>query len=630
MTNEVEASRTKHKYAEERVHATQERLQHLLSFSQTMIYTCKPSGDYAVTFISENINSQLGYEAHDFIGNSSFWAGRIHPEDKPLVFAGLSDIFEKGHHTHEYRFLHKDGTYRWMHDELNLIRDPEGNPVEIVGFWMDITDRKKMEEALRESEDEYRTIFETTGTATAIIDEDTTILLANAELQRISGYSKEDIEGKKSWAEFVRQEDLERMKEYHRLRRIDPKTAPSKYEARFMDKQGHYRNILIMVEMIPGTKKSVASLLDITELRQAEEALRKSKEMMENITQGIKEGILLLSKDLKILWANQSFLDESGYPKDEVLGNYCYKITHDRETCCGPPNDQCPIKEFQKTGKPITLSHMHLDKLGNEKFVEITAYPVKDEEGEAFQFVYLCKDVTEHKQAEQTLRESAERLRFLSSRLLAAQEAERKRISMELHDELGQALVALKLGLSSIQRKLRKDQKTLQDECEYIQESIEQIIENVRRLSRDLCPYVLEHLGLSASLQWLVDDFAKQHNIKASVHTEDIGNLFSQKTQLIIYRIFQEALTNIRKHAWANCISVVVSKRDDSFSFFIEDDGKGFDVKREMAKYLPEKGLGLMAMEEHAQMLGVPLDIWSEVGKGTRIGFTIPVNKGGI
>jgi PAS domain S-box-containing protein len=134
--------------------------------------------------------------------------------------------------------------------------------------------RRKAEEALRESEEKYRATFESTGTATTIVEEDTTISLVNSEFEKLSGYSKEEIEGKKSWTEFVVKDDLEKMKEYHRLRRIDEKLAPRNYEFRFIDRYGRIKNILITISMIPGTKKSVASLLDITEHKQREKELK--------------------------------------------------------------------------------------------------------------------------------------------------------------------------------------------------------------------------------------------------------------------------------------------------------------------------------------------------------------------
>jgi diguanylate cyclase (GGDEF)-like protein/PAS domain S-box-containing protein len=127
---------------------TKTHLEHLLTSTSAVLYSARASGDYGATFISRNIMNQLGWKAEDFIEDSSFWSNHIHPDDSPRIFAELPKLFEYGKHIQEYRFLHKDGEYRWVHDELVLIKDKDGNPKEIVGYWSDITDHKRIEEEL--------------------------------------------------------------------------------------------------------------------------------------------------------------------------------------------------------------------------------------------------------------------------------------------------------------------------------------------------------------------------------------------------------------------------------------------------------------------------------------------------
>ncbi|WP_190488944.1 PAS domain S-box protein [Microcoleus sp. FACHB-831] len=140
---------TSRKLAEVALLMTQQRLQYLLSSSPAVIYSCKASEDYGTTFISENVRSVFGYEAREFLEEPNFWRDRVHPEEIDEVMTGLAKLFDEEHHTHEYRFLHKDGTYRWMHDEAKLVRDKAGNLLEIVGYWADITERKQLEEDIR-------------------------------------------------------------------------------------------------------------------------------------------------------------------------------------------------------------------------------------------------------------------------------------------------------------------------------------------------------------------------------------------------------------------------------------------------------------------------------------------------
>jgi PAS domain S-box-containing protein len=178
-----------------------------------------------------------------------------------------------------YGFVARDETMRFCELSGSPVTE-KGRIIGMISIARDITEHKRAQEALKQSESWYRTIFENTGTAILTIEEDTTISLANTEFEKLSGYSKKEIEGRKHWEEFVVPEDMERMLTQHRLRRHDAESAPKKYEFRFVDKDGAIKDIVLSIDMIPGTKKSIASLLDITERKQGEEKLQRTLESL--------------------------------------------------------------------------------------------------------------------------------------------------------------------------------------------------------------------------------------------------------------------------------------------------------------------------------------------------------------
>lgn len=236
----------------------------------------------------------------------------------------------------------------------------------------------------------------------------------------------------------------------------------------------------------------------------------------------------------------------------------------------------------------------------------------------------LREQIEERRRTERSLRAAENRLRVLSSHLLNAQETERRRISFELHDELGQALTTLKLHIRSIQRALPETSASLIEESESVLRYVDEIIENVRRVSRDLSPCVLDDLGLMVALRSLVEEFMKRRSVRVSIHVSDVTDWLPRRAQILVYRICQEALTNIGKHSGATHARILMKKRGHKLRCVIEDNGKGFDTDRLNMKGLKERGLGLVAMSERARMLGGRLHIWSKQGRGCRISFTIP------
>lgn len=232
---------------------------------------------------------------------------------------------------------------------------------------------------------------------------------------------------------------------------------------------------------------------------------------------------------------------------------------------------------------------------------------------------------TERRKAEACLRESEGQLRSLTTRLLVVQEEERGRIAKEMHDELGQALMLLKLQLSSVMDHLRKDQRKLGQECAYMLNEVDALIENIRRLIQDLSPTVLEELGLTAAIKLLLEEFAKHYDIEAdTVKFDDIDQLFPPPVRLGIYRIFQESFTNIGKHAKATQVSVSVRETGQQVSFLIKDNGQGFNLAGILGQENRTNGTGLFAMIERARLAGGQLVVNSRVGAGTEIALTVP------
>ncbi|MGL5035509.1 MAG: PAS domain S-box protein, partial [Microcystaceae cyanobacterium] len=145
---------TERKQREQENYLLKERLEFLLSANPAVIFTCQPKEDFGATFVSNNIYRITGYTVSEFLSKSSFWADHLHPEDAPLIFANLNNLFEQGYHLHEYRFQHRDGHYLWVSNELSLVKDEQGNPLEIVGYFADISERKNQEIELRNAYEE--------------------------------------------------------------------------------------------------------------------------------------------------------------------------------------------------------------------------------------------------------------------------------------------------------------------------------------------------------------------------------------------------------------------------------------------------------------------------------------------
>jgi signal transduction histidine kinase len=237
----------------------------------------------------------------------------------------------------------------------------------------------------------------------------------------------------------------------------------------------------------------------------------------------------------------------------------------------------------------------------------------------------LAQAYRELQHAQGQIIEREQNLSYLMAQVLTAQEQERERLSRDLHDDLGQSLMILKLHLRAIERAMPANLTEQKQELAVQSGFIDDIVNDVRRFCRDLRPTVLDDLGLIVALKRFLEEFGALHGIEVSLDLDDVGNLLSPQAQIITYRIFQESFTNIGKYAQASRVAVSLKNENDKVSFSVEDNGKGFDLEQVRALNVAKRGLGLTAMEERVRMLGGVFKIQSQIGVGTRISFKIPV-----
>ncbi|ODH00051.1 histidine kinase [Nostoc sp. KVJ20] len=296
----VEISYRKH--IEQELRLANERLQYLLTSSPVVIYSSKTSEDCSTTFISENVKEMVGYEARVFIENSSFWLHHVHPQDIKLISEKFKELVEQEYISYEYRWLHADGTYHWFYEKMRLIYDEANYPIECVGYWADINDRKLAEIALQSGQQRYQLLAETSPACIFHADVDGNILYFNQRWSEITGCNLEESLGT-GWANAVHPDDREQFLLVWNQARTAKKMY--KYEHRFL--RADSTVVWVICQALPEfgedgkIKGYIGTITDITERKLAEEALRESAERERAIAQVIQR--MRQTLDLETIFA---------------------------------------------------------------------------------------------------------------------------------------------------------------------------------------------------------------------------------------------------------------------------------------------------------------------------------------
>jgi two-component system CheB/CheR fusion protein len=429
------------------------------------------------------------------------------------------------------------------------------------------------------------------------------------------------------------------------------------------DDRGHWYQLQIRPYKTSANKIEglVLSLADISDLKASLKQVEEARNYAQAIVETLREPLLVLDGGLRVVSANQAFYDLFRVPPKETENRLVYELG----------NRQFDIPELRRLLEEILpqntfFQDFEVDRdlpgLGR-RFLILNARRLRQDPGPGLILLAL-QDITPQKEMEEALKESEQKLKHLNIELLSAQESERQSVSLALHEELAQNLVALKLKLRNIESHLvPENQPEVKEDLDQAVKSIDGLVEEARELSWNLRPQVLD-LGLTPALRHLVDHFTQYFQMDAAYEVPDLDQLLAPPSQVMVYRVVQEALVNVVKHAQANWVSLEVGKQDGKIRFQVADNGVGFQVNTAAGvsfckkiqsspdqawlvggvpfvvtengkefKAVPEvlgagmgRKMGLALMEGRIRSLGGTFTITSEKDKGTKITFTVPAD----
>ena len=554
----------------------------------------------------------------------------------------------------EKRYLRKDGHLVWGQMTATLVSQSSGEPFYVLAIIEDITERKRAEEALRESEERLRAMFEASRDG-ILVENDERIVYVNTSYTHMFGYdAPEELIGQHV-STVISPEDIERLLKLG-SRRGRGESVVSFYEFKGKRKDGTFVDVeaSVSTSTVAGRAYITTMIRDITERKQAEEALRQAHDQLERrvaertaelaqINESLQAEIYERTRTEEKLRENEQRLRiavQTGklgsWELDLATGTLsCSDIckahfglppeaefSYDTLFAAVHPDDHArvagAVEQALEKHTDYEAEYRNLWPDGSAHWIITRGRGIYAPDGEPTLMVGVTLDITERKQAEEARRE-------LLRQLVTAQEDERRRISRELHDQMGQHLVAIVLLVNSLKDSSPSESATATRFAQ-LEDVAHQLSLQVDTLAWKLRPTELDDVGLHAALGNYIGKWSKRYGLRVDLHSVSlVDQRLDSEIETAIYRIVQEALTNIIKHARATYVSLILERRGNHAFAIIEDNGCGFDVEGRLAARARERRMGLLGMEERTALVGGTLHIESTLGAGTTIFVRIPL-----
>ncbi len=552
----------------------------------------------------------------DLIGKNSY--DLIAPEDREKAIASAKEVLERGYvENREYHIITKDGSTVLVEMSTAIMKDGDGKPIGFVAVSRDITERKRMEQAIQESQEKLRIVFDTIGEGITVVDLAGNIMDVNETVLRMKGYSRKELIGRYGLdfvAEIDRARAIDEMMDF--LKGQEEETPMR--EVTLLTKDGSEIPCEANCTLLRDSSGNLAGFItverDITERKKAEKELRESEEFSSSLLDNAPNPIVVTNPDTSLRYVNPALEKLTGFSNTELVNRKTPYPWWTEETC------EKTIKDFEEAMSKGAegLEELFQRKNGERFWVEINSMPIR-RNGELDYYLSNWVDITERKKAEEELRQYSERLRVMAMQLSAAEDNERRRLAHELHDQVGQNLTALGINLSMVRAQLPEEAvapvRSILDDSQSV---LEQTAEIIRDVMAALQPPVLEDYGLVAALRWYADRFASRTGISVTVQGKDPSPRLNTSSENTLFRIVQETLTNVAKHAQAAQVTVIVVVRKGAVRIVVTDDGVGFNVA-DVVNSDVQQGWGLTTMSERVNSLGGSFDIESRPGHGTRV-----------